>query len=1142
MPRFSMHHLLCGVAVFSMFVAGDHARAASPLPASPDADRMEEGFRAPPASARPRVWWHWMNGNITKEGIAADLAWMKRVGIGGVQNFDIDLDTQQIVDQRLVYMTPPWKDAFRFAASEAERLGLELAIASSPGWSETGGPWVAPEDGLKKLVWSETLVQGGRRQTIRLKQPPSVAGPFQDLGSQVEVTELISGAAPKAGPAFYRDVKVLAVPVQLAEPLPAPQLTDGEGKALVAAKDQRGALVANVQLGPVIAKKAPELRLDFGRPVTVRTVTLHIPGGAIPLIGPLLAPVLQSSADGKTWSDIATVPLEATPSTLALNPVTARYFRLVIKPAHAAANGNPAPDEHTGDLAMGDVFGKGMGRLISAPVTIGLLDFGVETKIDRYEVKAGFSIAPDYYALPGVKDGATGPAADRTLDLTDRMKPDGTLDWTPPPGTWKVLRFGSSLVGKTNHPAPAEATGLEVDKYDAGAVRRYLEHYLANYRDAAGEGMMGAQGVRALLNDSIEIGAANWTPRMIERFKSLRGYDPVPWMPTLAGTLMGTREESERFLFDYRRTLSDLMASEHYGTIADVAHHHGLKVYGEAIEGNRSSFGDDMAMRRFADYPMAAMWAFPAKQGPAPSYVIDVRGAASVGHLYGQNIIAAESMTAGMAPWAFGPSDLKHIADQEFVLGVNRPVVHTSVHVPVEDRKPGLSLGGIGQFFNRNESWAELAKPWVDYLSRNAFMLQQGRNWADVAYFYGEEAPLSGLYGTRPVADAPSRYAYDFVNVDALTSALTNDGDGLVSPGGARYRVLYLGGSSRRMTLPTLRRIAELVEGGATVIGMAPESSPGLMNDRAEYDALVRKLWPASGGTGAAVRVGKGQVIASAYIDGALADLGIAPDFLAVGASDKADIAFAHRHFADGESYFLVNRTGRTERFEAHFAVSGKAPQLWHAETGAIEEASYRIAGNETIVPMELKAGDAVHVVFRRPAESGGRRTAPATGGAVATLTGRWEVRFEAGRGAPVQIDMAALAPLDQNADPRVRYFSGIATYSTSFAPPKGWRPGQPLSLDLGEAREIAEVTVNGKAAGAVWRAPYTVEVGAFTRPGKANRLEIRVANLWVNRLIADADPAVKDKVSWTSVRTYKPTAALRRSGLIGPVTLQTGR
>lgn len=1134
LSRSCVHRLLCGVAVFSMFAAGGHGRAASP-----DADRMEEGFRAPPPAARPRVWWHWMNGNITKEGIAADLAWMKRMGIGGVQNFDIDLDTQQIVDKRLVYMTPPWKDAFRFAASEAERSGLELAIASSPGWSETGGPWVAPEDGLKKLVWSETLVEGGRSRTIRLAQPPSVAGPFQDLGAQIEVTELISGQTPEPGPSFYRDVKVLAVPVAPVEPLPAPQLTDDEGLPLATAKGQGRPLVTNIRLGPVIAQIAPELRLDFGRPITIRTVTLHIPGGAIPLIGPLLAPVLQSSADGRTWSDIAAIPLEATPSTLAFNPVTARWFRLVIRPAHASANGNPTPDEHAGDLAMDDVFGKGMGRLISAPVTIGLLDFGAETKIDRHEVKAGFSIAPDYYALPAVKDGATGPAADRTIDLTDRMRPDGTLDWTPPPGTWKIFRFGASLVGKTNHPAPAEATGLEVDKYDADAVRRYLEHYLANYRDATGEGMMGAQGVRALLNDSIEIGAANWTPRMIEQFKRLRGYDPVPWLPTLAGMLMGTREESERFLFDYRRTLSDLMASEHYGTIADVAHRHGLKVYGEAIEGNRSSFGDDMAMRRYADYPMAAMWAFPAKRGPAPSYVIDVRGAASVGHIYGQNIIAAESMTAGMAPWAFGPADLKHIVDLEFVLGVNRPVVHTSVHVPVEDRKPGLSLAGIGQFFNRNESWAELAKPWVDYLSRNAFMLQQGRNWADVAYFYGEEAPLSGLYGTRPVADAPSHYAYDFVNADALASALTNDGDGLVSAGGARYRALYLGGSSRRMTLPILRRIAALVEGGATVIGMAPESSPGLMDDRAEYDALVRKLWPASGGV---AHVGKGRVIASTDMDRTLGDLGIAPDFRAVGGTDKADIAFAHRHLPDGESYFLVNRSGQTERFEAHFAVSGKAPQLWHAETGAVEEAAYRMAGNETIVPMEMKAGDAVHVVFRRPADSGERRIAPATKGAMATLTGRWEVRFEAGRGAPAQIDMAALAPLDQNADPRIRHFSGIATYSTNFAPPKGWRPGQPLSLDLGEAREIAEVSVNGKAAGSVWRAPYMVEVGALTRPGKANRLEIRVANLWVNRLIGDADPAVKDKVSWASVPTYKPTAALRRSGLIGPVTLQTGR
>src|ERR1700740_959101 len=143
------------------------------LAAPSRADELAEGFRNPPQSARPRVWWHWMNGNITKEGIRKDMEWMQRVGIGGLQNFDANLETPQIVDKRLVYMTPEWQDAFRYAVAVADNLGLEMAIAAAPGWSETGGPWVMPEDGMKKLAWSEMLVTGGKKISLKLPAPPS---------------------------------------------------------------------------------------------------------------------------------------------------------------------------------------------------------------------------------------------------------------------------------------------------------------------------------------------------------------------------------------------------------------------------------------------------------------------------------------------------------------------------------------------------------------------------------------------------------------------------------------------------------------------------------------------------------------------------------------------------------------------------------------------------------------------------------------------------------------------------------------------------------------------------------------------------------------------------------------------------------
>ncbi len=397
-----------------------------------------------------------------------------------------------------------------------------------------------------------------------------------------------------------------------------------------------------------------------------------------------------------------------------------------------------------------------------------------------------------------------------------------------PPGRWQVLRLGWSLLGTTNHPATPEATGLEVDKYDGPAVRRYLEHYLGMYADALDAPVAQQDMLDAILTDSIEVGAANWTPLMVEQFTRLRGYDPTPWLPALTGTIIGSRLASDRFLYDYRRTLADLIATEHYGTVAEVAHENGLIVYGEALENGRPSLGDDLSMRAFADIPMAAMWTHSRESGPNPAHVYDIRGAASVANLYGRDFVAAESMTSAMQPWDHVPSYLKRIIDLEFVNGINRPVIHTSVHQPEDDVVPGLSLFIFGQYFNRHESWAPLARPWVDYLSRTSYLLQQGRNVADVAYFYGEDAPPAALYQFGPAPAVPTSYAWDFLNSDSVGTILSVEDGEVVSTGGARYRAIYLGGTSHMMTLPVLEQLAGLVRAGRDRDRYAPAGHPQL--------------------------------------------------------------------------------------------------------------------------------------------------------------------------------------------------------------------------------------------------------------------------------------------------------------------------
>ena len=1108
-----LHHLLAGALLA--------ATSLSPVQAA-DADPLAAGFADPPNSARPRVWWHWMNGNVSKDGIRKDMEWMKRVGIGGLQNFDANLATPQIVPKRLIYMHPEWKDAFGYAARTAEELGLELAIAASPGWSETGGPWVKPKDGLKKLVWSETLVTGGKRFSGKLAKPPSITGPFQSIKFREAFSE--PGAEHAEKPVHYDDIAVLAVPVGRAGVASGSVESGGQPIEPAPLVDEDLETSANVLRGT--AQQPTVIAIDYPAPTTIRSATIFIPGEVSPFTGAAFTPVLEVEQGG-TWRSIASLPLTAVPTTVSFAPVTADRFRVVLGPSTEPERiglGEGAPGAQSLNF-----FGP---PSPDAPVKIAELRLSGEPKIDRYEAKAGFSIARDYYDLSASVPDMAGVDPARIVNLTGKMKPAGTLDWTPPKGGWRILRLGHSLLGTTNHPAPAEATGLEVDKFDGPAVRNYLETYLGMYRDASG-GMIGDKGVRALLTDSIEVGAANWTPRMIDQFKRLRGYDPTPWLPALTGVVIGSRGESDKFLYDYRRTLGDLMASEHYGTVAAVAHENKLKVYGEALEDVRPSLGDDMTMRQYADVPMAALWTWNRGSVPRPTLVGDMKGASSVAHVYGQNLTAAESMTAFNSPWAFAPADLRRIIDFEFAQGINRPVIHTSVHQPVDDKQPGLSLAIFGQYFNRHESWAEMAKPWVDYIARNSFMLQSGRNFADVAYFYGEEAPLTALFAQEPLKDLPKRYAYDFVNPDALLNQLSIENGELVAKGGARYRLLYLGGTSQRMTLTLLRRLAALVEAGATVVGNAPTSSPSLKDDPAEFEALKAKLWSGR-------PLGSGRVIAGDDVEASLGSLGIVPDFEFEKPEQDSEILFVHRRLPDGDVYFVNNRVDRPQRVEARFRVIGKAPEIWHADTGTSEPASYTIENGVTTLPLELGAEDSFFVVFRKPADAQKVSYVKPVLTPVTDLSTGWSVNFQSGRGAPATSKLEALAPLNQNADAGIKYFSGIATYSRSFSLPAGARPDGRLWLDLGRIGDVAEVRVNGKLVGTAWHAPYRLDIGDAVRRG-SNRLEIRVANVWVNRLIGDAQPGAQ-KVAFVAAPTYKPDAPLRPSGLIGPVTLQVER
>jgi len=1085
------------------------------------ADPLREGFVTPPDSAKPRVWWHWMSGNVTKDGITADLEWMKRVGIGGFQNFDAGLNTPQIVEKRLVYMTPEWKDAFKHATTLADQLGLEMAIAGSPGWSESGGPWVTPAQAMKKYVWSETRVEGGRPFSGVLPKPPSTTGPYQNLpGTRGSFGGQAAALPPQ--PEFYADAAVVAFRAPESDlPMSAlqPRVKSSGGAFDVAALTD-GDLATATLLPAVKPGERAWLQYELLKPATVRGFTLVTAGGGrgFGRGGGASTPQFEVSDDGRTFRTVTPIPTGS--RTIAFEPVTARYFRVSILTP-------PPPPQGTGGMgAFGGMMGGGRGQGPAAPAGTPIAEFVLHgTIVNRFQDKAGFSSAADIYAMatPPVPESEAVRKAD-VVDLTAKMAADGTLTWTPPEGQWVVLRLGYSLTGHENRPASPEATGLEVDKLNKAHVKAYFENYLDQYKDATG-GLMGQRGLQYVIMDSWEAGVANWTDDMFAEFSTRRGYDMKPWLPALSGRVVESAEATDRFLWDFRKTLGEMTTEYHYDQVTDLLAARGLKRYTESHESGRAYIGDGMEVKAKAAIPMSAMWtASPGR--PSDRYDADVRESASVAHIYGQNIVAAESLTAGSGAWSFSPETLKPTADRLLSMGLNRFVIHTSVHQPVNDKIPGLGLGPFGQWFTRHETWAEQAKAWVTYLARNSYLLQQGTFVADIAYYYGEDSNVTALFSGNP-PPIPAGYGFDYVNSDVVKNRLTVSPEGrLTTTTGMSYRILALDPNSRFMPLSVLRRISDLVTAGAVVVGEKPVSSPSLADDAAEFATIADALW---GGT-----TGKGKVITGTIGD-ALVSLGVAPDAEHTKPQADTELAFVHRRLDGGDLYWVSHRNNRLEDVEATFRVAGKAPEIWHPETGAVEPASYRTDGDRTVVSLTLQPNDAVFVLFRKggPASRTIEKPVETTLG---TVDGAWDVAFQPNRGAPEKISLPALASWHEHAEPGVKYFSGAGTYTKTLDVPTDWIvSGSKLWLDLGDVKNIAEVTVNGKPVGLVWKAPFRLDVTSALKAG-ANTLDVKVTNLWVNRLIGDRQEGVEKTYTYTAQQFYRADSPLLPSGLIGPV------
>ena len=1039
----------------------------------------EELFLSPPNVYHPETWFHFIGGNVSKEGITADLEAIAGAGISGIQLFHGQFGGPWPgVDEQITCLSPNWDDAVKHTAEECRRLGLRFTMQNCPGWAMSGGPWIKPENAMRHLVYSRTdVAQGTIEKTLPVPQP-----------SEEEWRD-------------YKDIAVLAFPTPLDDT--GERLTPGiiNSKDKLLWKDFLQGKTKKIELAPVAEGQSHWVEVSFPSSVVLRTIQFppvrsfnpnwaYEPGVAVCVQAVLpdnkLVDVLQAEMPASSWQDDK-------PISLACSEIkNAKSYRINIKNEHE--------------------------------MSLSALDFFTAARKNNWEAEAGWT-------LRGFVRGSEHPNqstdafvdASQILDISEKMDETGQLKWDVPVGKWTVLRIGHVNTGQKNAPAPPEGTGWECNKLSEDGPNAHFAGYIGRLAN----GPLAGGLLNGMLLDSWECKTQTWTKNMESDFDSISGYTLRKWLPAVFGYVVKDPETTSRFLLDWRSTIGNLFANKFYGRMAGLAKENGLSVAYETAAGDIFP-ADILEYYKYADVPMCEYWQPLSDNFVGSSNFKPIKPAVSAARLYGKPRVAAEAFTSFELTWDEHLSMLKEIANIKAVDGVTHQVFHTYTHNPRTDfLPPGTSFGAsIGTPFLRGQTWWKYMPEFINYLSRCDYLLERGKPVSDVLWYLGDEISHKPDQNTP----FPEGFKYDYCNPDILLNRLSVQDGMLVTPEGLSYLLLWLP-DNERMLPETLEKLYDLINNGATIVGDAPvglATLKGGKNARQRFDKAVRNIWGEDINFKGVREVGKGKVVSGATVFEAVKMLNLVPDVTG------GDALWLHRKVDGADWYFVCSPAGKGFSGELSFNANGNA-ELWEPVTGKITPIETRIVNNRSVASFDLAQAGSCFIVFRHESKNA-KRTVKKGETIALQFNNDWKLSFPDGWGAPNAYPLDELKPWkDLDISPEGKAFSGSATYSVSFNVDEADKQMNYM-LDLGKVEMIADVSLNGKTLQILWAPPYKLDLTDAIITGK-NNLIIEVTSTWFNRLVYDAGQPEDQRKTWT-INGPEKEFPLRESGLLGPVTV----